>query len=218
VLSLVKFDGELLVLEGLGLVLSIILIYLLSAFKGALVKSYAVLSTGSNISFLSIFRYSLSNGPVFFVLCLLKILFIVLFNLPIILFYFLYLKDNPVQYLDIVLLLAALFITFIVEMLMFPSVIAAANGMGVGSSLSAGAKFFMRKHVLAFAIFLLYAIIWLCALSPELASIAFLMTGQQYLLYSLIVFLPLGIMSLLVSYPIVYTAMVIFFQKYGLTK
>lgn len=216
VLSLVNFDSEVLVLGVLGLLLAIIALYLLSAFKGALIKSYSLLSAGSNISFLSIFRYALSSGPIFFVLCMLKVFFIVLFNLPIILFYFLYLKQNPVQYLDALLGIVALFVAFIVDMFMFPSFISAASsGTGVGKSLSAGLRLFARKHALAFALFSIYSIVWLCALSPILALLAFFAFGSQYLLYSLIIFLPLGTVSLLVSYPVAYSAMIVFFQKYA---
>ena len=175
-----------------GAILALFYLYFSSAFFGSLVKAYSLLATGTNFSFMDFYRYAMGNGWTFFSLNLIRLVLLALVNLPSALIYFLYLSQNPIKYVDYLLLLLSIFLTFFVELFLFPSFIAAATyNSGVLRSLKFAGQLFQKRHIFAVCLFVVYSFVWVFNWVPVIQLV-----------------------TILVFYPVVYTAMIVFFQTY----
>lgn len=149
--------------------LGVIALYFLSSFKGALMRSYSKLAEGGKVSFMDFYNYAVGNGARFFALSLLELLLILLFNAPSAAIYFLYLQANPMPYVDVLLLLASLFITFIVTLAFYPAFASAAvYETGVAKSFGFAFQLFRKKHIFVFLSYAVYGLVCFINMIPLL--------------------------------------------------
>lgn len=191
IMSGLRMTDNVLPFSIVGAALGLLFIYFASAFKGAMLKAYSVLYAGANFTFMDIYRYALASGWIFFLINLIKFAFLLIINLPSILLYLYVANSKPDQLMTALIVLLSLFGTFFVELLFYPVYLAAVSGNGLFRSFVNAFNLFRKKHVFAVGLFIVYSFVFVLNLIPVLQVI-----------------------TLLVAYPIVVTAMIIFYQTY----
>ncbi|MBI5051482.1 hypothetical protein HZC08_01855 [Candidatus Micrarchaeota archaeon] len=191
VMSILNLTSVIEAFAVLGGVLAIVYLYFFSAFKGALLNAYSTASKKSRVSVTEFYNYALSNGFRFFSLKILQILLLLLLIGPLVAFYFLYLKANPIKYADYALLVLGIAELFFVELFFYPAYVSATVfSSGVFKSLKFAFTFFRKKHLYAFLLFVLYCFVWLFNFIPVIQLV-----------------------TLFVVQPIIVTAMILFVQN-----
>jgi hypothetical protein len=167
----------------------LLLLFFTNAINAALAMTYKAGLTKRKITLTKFYSYALDRAPTVFGIMLLRDLFWLLLVGLFIGIYFQFLADY--EYLDILIIIYSLFMTFILHMLFTPSfLLAGAFGTSMFGSLRLAFEFLRQKHVFFIGLYILFAFVWLFNFIPiiQIATIFFL-------------------------YPLVYTAMIIMIKN-----
>lgn len=173
-------------------ILFILYLVIANGLKGALIKTLLNVSKKERPSIVYFFKYGLERGEIFFGITFMKSLVALIPIIPLFLLYNYVLLDMDVPYLDWIagVVLAGIF--FVVEIpFVYAYVAAACNEAGVVESVKSSLRLLRKKHAAAFGLYTLYAITWVTLFIPLL-----------------------NIISIFVIYPVMYTAVIFFHEKY----
>ena len=170
-------------------IVSLTFIFFANGLNAGLVCSYRAALWKERVTITKFFNYVIDRAPECFAIQLIRdIIWLVLIG-PVIALYIYAL--NGVQYMDWIVGLVVLMITFVVHMLFTPATLCA--GMydnGIFGSLKQGLGMLRRKHVMFIGLYVLFALVWLLNFVPilQLVTIFFL-------------------------YPILYTALIVMVEN-----
>ena len=159
-------------------VVAVIVMALLLIFNGinaGLSMAYDRALAGEKVSLTRFYSYSLDRAPNAFGIEILRNVIWILTAGPFIAAYIYLLQDY--QYMDILIGICVLFVTFIVHLLFTPAqLICGVFGTGIFTSLKKGMDFLRVKHVFFIGSYMLFAVIWLLNFVPflQIATIFFL--------------------------------------------
>jgi hypothetical protein len=165
--------------------IGLLMIFFGNGINAGIAMAYHEATKGKKVSLTKFYSYAIDRAPTMFGIMLVRELIWLLLVGPFIAIYFYFLE--PYEYMDIVLICYALFMTFVIHMLFTPAfVLTGSFGTGMFSSMKQSLDFFKKKHVFFVGLYILFAVVWLMNFLPflQIASIFFL-------------------------YPLVYTAMII---------
>jgi len=189
--SVVKVPVDSPPLIALAIILAILFFYFSSGVKGAALNGYLNVLNGDKVSFFDFYHYSLKKAPRFFGLFLVRSFFELLPTGVLAALYFFVIKNWNLPYADAIVAFFSLLFTFIVHYVFYGAFVSAAvYDSGIKDSLKNCFKFLKFTHVFALILYVAYAIVWLTQFVPVINIITFF-----------------------VSFPIVYTAMILYFQK-----
>lgn len=169
--------------------IGILFLFFLNGIGAALAMSYHEATKNKKMSLTKFYSYAIDRAPTMFGIMLIRELIWLFLVGPFIALYIYFLE--PYEYMDVLLILYGLFMTFVIHLLFTPTfVLAGGFGTGIFSSMKQSLDFFRLKHVYFVGAYMLFAIVWLMNFLPflQIASIFFL-------------------------YPIAYTTMIIMIKK-----
>lgn len=191
-LSLVGFGDVPSVVGVIGGTLLILYLVIMNGLKGALIKTLGGVAKREKPSIRSFFKYSIERGEVFFVITLLKFLILAILVAPFYLLYSQVLLPMELPYIDWLLYGIAGAIGFVVEIPFMYAYIAAANqNLNTTGALKASFRLLRKRFVGAFAMYTVYALVWVSLFIPLL-----------------------NIITVFVFYPVIYVAAILFYEKY----
>ncbi len=167
----------------------LLLVFFTNSINAALAMTYHAATKREKISLTKFYSYALDRAQTVFGLLLVRELIWLLLIGPFVAIY-VYLFEGY-QYVDVLLILYGIFMTFIIHMLFTPSfLLAGAFGSSLFDSLKHGADFLRRRHVFFVGLYIVFAIVWLLNFLPflQIATIFFI-------------------------YPLIYTAMILMVKR-----
>ncbi|MDD5023022.1 MAG: hypothetical protein PHU63_02535 [Candidatus ainarchaeum sp.] len=189
-LAIMEMGDVPLLIYSLISVLFITYLVIMNGLKGALINSLKGITKKQQPSITYFFKYAIQRGSVFFSITLLKLVFSAIFIIPIYLLYQNVLLPMEIPHLELIFSIVVAGIVFIIEFpFSYTYISAAVNEYGVINSLRASLRFLRKRGLSAFGIYIVYAIVWTTLFVPLL-----------------------NIVSILVLYPIVYTAMILLYE------
>jgi hypothetical protein len=156
-------------------VIGILLIFFGNGINAAVAMAYHEATKKKKISLTKFYSYAVDRAPTMFGIMLIRELIWLLLVGPFIALYFYALE--PYEYMDMLLVLYALGVTFVIHMLFTPAfVMAGAFGSGIFSSMKQSLEFFRKKHVYFVAMYMFFALMWVMNFLPflQIATIFFL--------------------------------------------
>ncbi|MBN2477786.1 hypothetical protein JXB01_00670 [Candidatus Micrarchaeota archaeon] len=184
-------QGNVIPLAIVGVIAFLAYMVISNGLKGALIKSLKKSYNGERPHIALDLRYAISNGEIFFLITVIKMLVQAIIVAPIYLFH-IYLTE-PMQN-DIVnsfIYLVMLFFVFLVEFpFSYAYIAAATKDLGVLSAIKSAFRFVKKKHMYALGLFFVYAVVWITFMIPLV-----------------------NLITLLVAYPILYTSLIILYEK-----
>lgn len=173
-------------------IVAFILLFFMTGLNAALIKSYSNALEGAKTSLREYFEFSIQKAPMFFAIMLIREIVSVIFIGPVIYIWMNYLQTLP--YINVVVGLYSLFMLFMIHMLFTPPLISSATlGTSFIQSLRTGFSFVKRKHIFFIMLYALFAGAWLFNFIPIL-----------------------GLVSIFVLYPILYSSMITMFLNRGI--
>ncbi len=189
--SIIKVPVDSPPMLALAVILVILFFYFSSGVKGAALNAYSNVLNGEKVNFFDFYHYSLRKAPRFFGLFLVRSVFQLLPVGVLAALYFFVIKNWNLPYADAFVAFFSLLFTFIVHYIFYGAFVSAAvYDSGIKDSLKNCFKFLKFTHIFALILYVAYAIIWLTQFVPIINIITFF-----------------------VSFPIAYSAMVVYFQK-----
>ncbi|VVC03988.1 Uncharacterised protein [Candidatus Bilamarchaeum dharawalense] len=171
--------------------IGLVFMYFTNGLNAALARTYHAALWREKTTITAFYSYALERAPLNFAIQLLRDLIWVLLAGPVIAIYVLFLTGVP--YMDAIVGLVILTITFVIHMVFTPALITAgAFEAGLYSALRHGFNTLRRKHIMFIGLYFLFAIVWLLNFIPfiQLVTIFFL-------------------------YPIIYSSMVMIVENAG---
>ncbi|MDO8554371.1 MAG: hypothetical protein Q7S22_06180 [Candidatus Micrarchaeota archaeon] len=180
-------DVPLFVISAISL---LVFCYFSGAFYASLINSYNQIMVGNNVKFLDFYKFAMERASTIFGISVLRGIVVILFTAPILLLYFYVLKDQQLPviqpYLLQIVQFIALFMAFFANLLFFAAPIhAVTSRTGVFQSIKAGLGTIRQKHIFALISYGVYSLVFLTLLIPLL-----------------------DILTLLVIYPIILSALI----------
>lgn len=170
--------------------LIVMFVYFSAGIKGSYVWACNESVEGRRVSMLEFFRYFMRKSGVFFFITLLKYFFTALFVAPVILAYLYVLVDYDVPYLDVLVYLTAALLAFLIHFMFYPAIISAAvYDTSISRSIRGGFQLVRKRNILALMLYVVYAITWILNFIPLIQ-----------------------LFTLFVTYPIIYSAMILMFK------
>ncbi len=170
-------------------VIVLIFMFFANGLNAALARAYHAAFWREKTSLTRFYSYALDKAPEMFGIMLLRDLLWLVLAGPAIAVYIFFLKS--VAFMNILLALYLLGVTFIIHMLFTPAFLSAgAFGTDLFSSLRHGFDFLRKKHIYFLLMYAIFAFIWLMNFVP---------------------FIQLA--TVFVLYPIVYAAMVVMMEN-----
>ena len=162
----------------------ILFMFFANGINAALAVAYREAFNKQKTNLLSFYSYALNMAPTMFVIMLIRDLLWLLLVGPAFALYELVLKSHG--YMDMLLLLYVLIVTFTIHLLFTPAFLSAgAFGTNTYASLRRTTYFLRNKHINFIGLYILFAIAWLLNFIPLLQ-----------------------IVSIFFLYPVIYTAMI----------
>jgi hypothetical protein len=169
----------------------LLLLFFSCGLNAGLLRSYAAALEGRKTTVAEFLRYSLKKAAPMFAVMLMRDLVLAVIVGPVVLLYVSSLSGAA--YMDVLVGAYALCATFLIHFLFTPAFVSiGAFGTEFVSSLRIGIGFLRRKHVNALGLYAVFALAWLLNLVPIVQ-----------------------IITILVVYPVVYSAFVVMFQGSG---
>ncbi|MEW6748256.1 MAG: hypothetical protein AB1295_00950 [Candidatus Micrarchaeota archaeon] len=140
-------------------VIGLVFVFFTNGLNAALAKAYRSAVWDEKTSLTKFYTYVLEKSVEMFGIMLVRDLFWLLLAGPAIGLY-LYMLDG-VQYMDLLLWMYVLSVTFVVHMLFTPAFIAAgAFNMGTYAAMKHAFEFMRRKHIFFIGMYVMFAIVW----------------------------------------------------------
>jgi hypothetical protein len=155
-------------------VVALIFIYFSCGLNAALAKSYRNALWKDKMGLTGFFSYALDKAPVMFAIMLMRDFIWLLFTGPVIAGYLYFL--NNMEYVDILVLLYVLVVTFAIHLLFTPAFIYAGSlDLGLFASMKHAFKFLTRRHIYFIGLYVVFAVFWLVNFIPflQIATIFF---------------------------------------------
>lgn len=169
-------------------VIGVAFIFFINGLNAALAKAYRSAVWQEKTSLTKFYSYALEKSLEMFGIMLVRDLFWLLLVGPAIAVYIYFL--DGVQYMDLLLAVYGVFMTFIIHMLFTPAFISAgAFNMGTFNSMKHAFEFMRKKHIFFIAMFMLFAVVWALNLIPFVQFI-----------------------TLFFAYPLLYAAMIVMME------
>ncbi len=169
-------------------VIVLIFMFFANGLNASLARAYHSAVWKEKTSLTRFYSYALDKAPEMFGIMLLRDLLWLVVAGPAIAVFIFFLKG--VAFMDILLYVYLLGVTFVIHMLFTPAFLSAgAFGTDLFSSMRHGFDFLRRKHIYFVAIYIIFALIWLLNFVP---------------------FIQLA--TVFVLYPIIYAAMVVMME------
>ncbi len=169
-------------------IIIILLKLVTSGVNSALARAYSDAGDNKKTLIGSFYMQALRAAPSAFAITIIRDIIWAILLIPVIVLYIFALKG--VQYIEIVVGLYAVFITYLIHMLFTPALISSAlTNSGVVSSLKQGWRMLQKKHIYFAGVYIVFAITWLLNLIPILQ-----------------------IVSIFVLYPISYSTLITFVE------
>jgi hypothetical protein len=182
-----KFDS----ISTMAVMGIIVLLFLFFAngLNAALAKSFREALYKRKTSLTRFFSYAMDMAPEMFGIMLIREFIWLLAVGPFIAIYIYFFEG--VEFMDLLLWLYALFMTFIVHMLFTPVfVMAGGFGTGIYNSMKHSLDFLKRKHIFFIGLYVLFALVWLLNYIPFVQ-----------------------IAMLFFAYPVIYSAIIVMMEK-----
>ena len=141
-------------------------IYFMGALNAALAKTYYNAVDGIKTSLVDFYHYGLSRGPMMFSVVLMREFISLLILGPLAAIYYYFLMDF--QYMDMIFYTVVLFLIFVIHFLFTPALIAASLGALPFDSFRKAFLTIKYKNVHLFAMFILFAVVWVLNFIPLL--------------------------------------------------
>lgn len=169
-------------------IIALAFVFFSNGLNAALARAYRAAYWKEKTSLTKFYTYALDQAPINFGIMLLRDLIWLLLAGPVIAIYVYFLQD--VELVDIIVMLYALFVTFIVHMVFTPAFLSAgALGTGFYASMKHAFDLLKKKHVFFIGLYILFAFAWLLNFIP-------------FLQFATIFFV----------YPVLYTAMIVLME------
>lgn len=182
------FSIPMIIVTGL---LAFSLVYITYGLKGALASAYNDLTKNEKTGFLELYKDTWVKAPKMFGLFLLEMIMTLVFVGPILAIYYFALAKSTIPYVVPIVGIIAFGIIYIIQYIFFPAFISAGiYNTGVRSSLSAAFKCIKSTHIFLFFLFGIYVVAYITQAVPILQ-----------------------LLSTFVTLPLVYLAMVLYFQN-----
>jgi len=159
---------------GVLAIIGILVVFFINGLNMALAMAYNSGIKREKISLTRFYSYAVDRAPTSLGILLIRELLWLLLVGPFIALYIVYLE--PYQYMDALLAIYGLFMTFIIHMLFTPSFILAGSfGTSIYSSIRLGFEFLRKRHVFFIGQYILFAFVWLMNFIPflQIATIFF---------------------------------------------
>jgi hypothetical protein len=147
--------------------------YFWAAYKGAMIKSFMSAEIGA-VHLHDYLDYAIENAPRYFVIFLVKNAFLMAFSIPFAAA-FIILKADIGSPLGIGITALHLLVSFFVKFVFsFTYMAAAVKESSSLEAIKSGVRFVLRNALRAFALYVMYAMVWLTLLIPVLNIFTFL--------------------------------------------
>lgn len=192
VFSLLGIGGLPILIAIVAGVLLLLYLVVMNGLKGALIKTLLNLTKKERPSMVYFFKYAMDRGKTFFGITLVKTIISLVPLVPIYLLYSYVLASMNILYIEWILGIIAAGILFLIEFPFAYAYIAAVREeCGVKESLKQSIRLIRKKFVSSFGLYAVYAVVWVSIFIPLL-----------------------DLVTALIIYPIMYTAMLLFYEKY----
>ncbi|MFH0737908.1 MAG: hypothetical protein V1827_04750 [Candidatus Micrarchaeota archaeon] len=169
--------------------LGLVFIFFSNGLNGALARAYRSAVWKEKTSLTKFFSYSLEKTLEMFGIMVVRDALWLLLAGPVIALYFYFLATT--QYMDILVGLYVMSVTFIMHMLFTPAFISAgALDMGIVASMKHAFEFVRRKHLFFVVIYALFAVVWALNFIPFIQFV-----------------------TLFFAYPLLYSALIIMMEE-----
>lgn len=169
-------------------VIGVVFVFFTNGLNAALAKAYRSAVWDEKTSLTKFYSYTLEKSVEMFGIMLVRDLFWLLLSGPAIALYY-YMLDG-VEYMDLLLWMYVLSVTFVVHMLFTPAFIAAgAFNMGTYNAMKHAFDFLRKKHIFFIGMFVLFAVVWTLNFIPFVQFV-----------------------TLFFAYPLLYAAMVVMME------
>ena len=193
ILSLVNLGGELVLVGGIVILLFIIYLSMMNGLKGALINTLKTSSRNGEVHPTYFFEYAVDRGESFFGLTVLKYIIFAIPIIPLFLIYNYILIPMNIPYISILFGVIVFGIIGILEIpFCYAYISMATKERGIFNSIKYSMRLLRKKHVEAIALYIIYGFVWLTLYIPLINLIA-----------------------ITITYPIMYNAMISFYDKYG---
>lgn len=151
-------------LAVLGMIV-LLLSFFANGINASLAMAYHEATKKRKVSLTKFYSYALDRAPTMFGLSLVRELIWLLLVGPFIALYIYFLEGY--EYMDILLWMYGLFMTFVIHMFFTPSfLLAGAFGTSMFGSLKQGLEFLRVRHVFFIGLYMLFALIWIFNFIP----------------------------------------------------
>ncbi|HSB46419.1 MAG TPA: hypothetical protein VLD37_00270 [Candidatus Bilamarchaeum sp.] len=155
-------------------VIALAFIFVSGGLNASLARAYHSAYWKEKTSMTAFFRYALNKAPEMFGIMLVRDLVWLVLGGPAIAIFLYFLSD--VEFMDALLIIYLLFVTFVVHMLFTPALLSAgAFGTDLISSFRHGLVFMRKRHIYFIGIFAVFSLAWVLNWIPllDLATIFF---------------------------------------------
>jgi hypothetical protein len=169
-------------------VIGLLFIFFSGGLNAALARAYRSALWKEKMSLTKFYSYALDKAPEMFGVMLLRDLLWLLLAGPFIAVFVYFVSD--VEFMDVLLYLYLLFVTFVVHLLFTPAFISAgALGTDFFSSMKHAFDFLRKRHIFFIAMFSLFAVVWVLNFIPFVQFI-----------------------TIFFAYPVLYAAMIVMME------
>lgn len=170
-------------------VIGVVFLFFINGLNAALAKAYRSALWDEKTSLTKFYSYALDKSLEMSGIMLVRDLFWLLLTGPAIALY-IYMLEG-VEYMDLLLWMYALSVTFVIHMLFTPAFIAAgAFDMGIYSAMKHAFEFMRKKHIFFIGLYVLFAIVWALNFIPFVQFV-----------------------TIFFAYPLLYAAMVVMMEN-----
>jgi hypothetical protein len=155
-------------------IIALAFVFLCGGLNASLARAYHSAYWKEKTSMTAFFRYALNKAPEMFGIMLIRDLIWLVLGGPAIAIFIYFLSD--VQFMDVILGIYLLFITFVIHMLFTPALLSAgAFGTPLMSSIRHGIVFLRKRHIYFIGIYAIFALAWVLNWIPllDLATVFF---------------------------------------------
>ncbi|MBI5228148.1 hypothetical protein HY988_06165 [Candidatus Micrarchaeota archaeon] len=150
---------------GVVIIIVFLLKLLTSGFNAALAQAYSDGFDGRNTKISDFYSKALRSAPSAFGIMIIRDIIWLMFLAPVIALYVFALKG--VQYIEIIIAIYGIFITWLIHMLFTPALLTSAlTNSGIFASLKQGFRILRSKHIYFAGAYILFAVSWLLNLIP----------------------------------------------------
>ncbi len=146
-------------------VIGLLFVFFSGGLNAALARAYRSAVWKEKMSLTKFYSYALDKAPEMFGVMLLRELLWLLLAGPIIAVFIYFLSD--VEFMDVLLYLYLLFVTFVVHLLFTPAFVSAgALGTGFYESMKHAFDLLRKRHIFFIALYALFAVVWVLNFIP----------------------------------------------------